>query len=81
MGYWKVKPNMHGTGGGRWGTREEVKRFANKVRRRDDAAEARVPEEEESYRGPRVGWLRLNRRHRRVSDGSVLLDADGWPEP
>jgi hypothetical protein len=67
MAYWKVKPNMHGTGGGRWGTREEAKRDANKVRRRDDAAEAQVPEdleEEVSGREPRVGWLRLSRAQR-----------------
>jgi len=76
MGYWKVKPNMHGTGGGRWGTREEAKRFANKVRRRDDAAEARVPEEEESYRGPRAGWLRLNRPERKALQAEQFGDVD-----
>jgi len=42
MGYWKVKPNMHGTGGGRFGTREEAKRFANKVRRRVSDASVRL---------------------------------------
>lgn len=77
MGYWKVKPNMHGTGGGRWGTREEAKRFANKERRRDDAAEARVPEKEEPDRGPRVSWLRLNRAERRALQAEHFGDVDG----
>lgn len=77
MGYWKIKPNMHGTGGGRWGTREEAKRFANKARRRDDAAAARVPEKEGLDRGPRVGWLRLNRAERKALQAEQLGDVDG----
>jgi hypothetical protein len=77
MGYWKIKPNMHGAGGGRWGTREEAKRFANKARRRDDAAAARVPEKEEPDRGPRVGWLRLNRAERKALQAEQLGDVDG----
>jgi hypothetical protein len=76
MGYWKVKPNMHGTGGGRWGAREEVKRFANKMRRRDDVAEARVPEDGEPCRGPRVGWLRLSPAERKALQAEQLGDVD-----
>ena len=80
MGYWKVKPDMHGTGGGRWGTREEAKRFANKVRRRDDAAEAQVPEEPEEEvrrRDPRVGRLRLSRAERKAVESDAFGDFDG----
>ena len=77
MGYWKVKPNMHGTGGGRWGTREEAKRFANKVRRREDASEVRAGAEEERYREPRVGWLRLNRAERKALQAEQCGDVDG----
>lgn len=76
MAYWKVKPNMHGTGGGRWGTREEVKRFANKVRRCDDAAEARVPEEEGPDPRPRVGWLGLTRAERKTLQAEQFGDVD-----
>jgi hypothetical protein len=76
MGYWKVKPNMHGTGGGRWGSREEVKRFAKKVRRRDDVAEARVPEDEEPEPGPRMGWLRLSRAERKAVGSDAVGDFD-----
>lgn len=76
MGYWKVKPNMHGTGGGRWGTREEVKRFANKVRRRDDAAEVRAGAEEEPNRGLRLGWLRLRRAERKALQAEQVGDVD-----
>ena len=80
MGYWKVKPSMHGTGGGRWGTREEAKRDAKKVRRRDDAAEAQVPEEleeETSGGAPRVGWLRLSRAEREALESDAFGDFDG----
>ena len=77
MGYWKVKPNMHGTGGGRWGTREEAKRFANKVRRREDASEARAGVEEEDERRPSVGWLRLNRAERKGVQAEQFGDFDG----
>jgi hypothetical protein len=65
MGYWKIKPNMHGTGGGRWGTREEAKRAANKARRRDDAAEAREDDGGPDV-GPSVGWLSLSREERKA---------------
>ena len=77
MGYWKVKPNMHGTGGGRWGTREEAKRFANKVRRREDASELRAGAEEEPDRGPRVGWLRLNQAELKALWAEQFGDFDG----
>ena len=65
MGYWKIKPNMHGTGGGRWGTREEAKRAANKTRRCDDTAEAREDDGGPDV-GPSVGWLTLSREERKA---------------
>jgi hypothetical protein len=77
MGYWKVKPNMHGTGGGRWGTREEAKRFANRVRRREDASEVRAGAEEAPHDGPRVGWLRLSPAERKALQAEQLGDVDG----
>jgi hypothetical protein len=72
MGYWKIKPNMHGTGGGRWGTREEAKRAANKVRRHDDAAEVRAPDEGGPDMGPSVDWLKLSREERKAVEADEL---------
>ena len=37
----KVKTEMNGTGGGRWGKRAEVKEAANKARRAADKKEAK----------------------------------------
>lgn len=51
MAYDKIKPNMHRTGGGRWTTREEAKRAANKARRTDDSREADGSIEEASDDG------------------------------
>lgn len=51
MAYDKIKPNMHGTGGGRWTKREEAKRAANKARRTDDSREAEGSIEEASDDG------------------------------
>ena len=39
MGYWKVKTEMKGTGGGRWGRRVDAKRDANHARRIADVEE------------------------------------------
>jgi hypothetical protein len=61
MGYPKIKPNMHGTGGGRWTTREEAKHAANKVRRRDDGAE--VQQSTQSSILPRAGMITLAPEH------------------
>ena len=37
----KVKTEMTGTGGGRWDTRENAKRYANKARRENGKREVR----------------------------------------
>jgi hypothetical protein len=75
MGYWKVKPNMHGTGGGRWGTREEAKRFANKVRRREDASEVRAGAADPDVR-PSFGWLKLSCEERKAIEANGLQDVE-----
>lgn len=41
MALGKIKADMHGTGGGRWGKRADAKKASKKARRARDKEEAR----------------------------------------
>lgn len=49
MALGRIKTEMNGTGGGRWGRREEAKKAANSARRRADKVASADPNINKEY--------------------------------